>query len=339
MNKEELHDFIEKQQANICQIVAYKNNQKVYSDCWNHYKADDCTHIMSATKSIIALLIGIAVDKGRINSIDEKVLDYFPDYKVKRGEKTIFDVTIRHLLTMRAPYKCKGDPWTKVCSSDNWTYSSLDFLGGRKGLTEEFNYQTVCLHILSGILYRATNMKTVDYANTYLFEPLGIPMHENYYVETAEEHKQFTIGKTPKENIWFCDPEGLGTPGYGLCMSAEDMAKIGLLCLNKGIYTIKHAKGYQRKKNDSSGVLSHVAQKGHNSNQQHRACIQTPFCSGILLQQSRMCIQRLFLKKTHVLCTPYVSLLVSIVYHISAFAVNHTHPNSRLSNPLLRMAV
>ena len=239
MNKEELHDLIEKQQANICQIVAYKNNQKVYSDCWNHYKADDCTHIMSATKSIIALLIGIAVDKGQIKSVDEKVLNYFPDYKVKRGEKTIFDVTIRHLLTMRAPYKCKGDPWTKVCSSDNWTYSSLDFLGGRKGLTEEFNYQTVCLHILSGILYRATNMKTVDYANTYLFEPLGIPMHENYYVETAEEHKKFTIGKTPKENIWFCDPEGLGTPGYGLCMSAEDMAKIGLLCLNKGIYDRK----------------------------------------------------------------------------------------------------
>ena len=239
MNKEELHNLIEQQQPNICQIVAYKNNQKVYSDCWNDYKADDCTHIMSATKSIMALLIGIAVDKGQIKSIDEKVLDYFPDYKVKRGEKTIFDVTIRHLLTMRAPYKGKGDPWTKVCYSDNWTYSSLDFLGGRKGLTEEFNYQTVCLHILSGILYRATNVKTVDYANTYLFEPLGIPMYENYYAETAEEHKQFTIEKTPKDNIWFCDPEGLGTPGYGLCMSAEDMAKIGLLCLNKGIYNGK----------------------------------------------------------------------------------------------------
>jgi len=137
---------------------------------------------------------------------------------------------------MRAPYKCKGDPWTKVCSSDNWTFSSLDFLGGRKGLTDEFNYQTVCLHILSGILYRTTNMKTVDYANCYLFEPLGIKPHINFEAKTAEEHKQFTISKTPKGNIWFCDPDGLGTPGYGLCMSAEDMAKIGLLCLNKGIY-------------------------------------------------------------------------------------------------------
>lgn len=236
MNKKELYDFIEKQQPNICQISAYKNNRKVYSDCWNGYEKTDCVHIMSATKSIIALLIGIAIDKRQIKSADDKVLDYFPDYKVKRGEKTIFEVTIKHLLTMRAPYKCKGDPWSKVCSSDNWTFSSLDFLGGRKGLTDEFNYQTVCLHILSGILYRATNMKTVDYANEYLFRPLGIPDHKNYYAETAEEHKKFTISKTPKENIWFCDTEGLGTPGYGLCMSAEDMAKIGLLCLNKGIF-------------------------------------------------------------------------------------------------------
>ena len=239
MNKEKLHNLIKEQQPNICQVVAYKGNEKVYSDCWNNYKADDCTHIMSATKSIIALLIGIALDKGRIGSVDDKVLDYFPDYKAKRGEKTIHDVTIKHLLTMRAPYKCKGDPWTKVCSSGNWTYSSLDFLGGRKGLTDEFHYQTVCLHILSGILYRATNMKTVDFANRYLFDPLGIAEHKNYYAETAEEHKAFTIGKTPKENIWFSDPDGLGTPGYGLCMSAEDMAKIGLLCLNEGCYNGK----------------------------------------------------------------------------------------------------
>jgi len=245
MNREELHSFVSEQQPNICQIVAYKNNEKVYSDCWNAYKACDCTHIMSATKSIIALLVGIALDKGQIGSVDDKVLDYFPDYKVKRGEKTIYDVTIKHLLTMRTPYKCKGDPWSKVCSSNNWTYSSLDFLGGRKGLTDEFNYQTVCLHILSGILYKATNMKTVDYANAYLFEPLGIPMHTNYYAETAEEHKQFTISKLPKTNIWFCDTDGLGTPGYGLCMSAEDMAKIGLLCLNKGKYNKKQIVSYE----------------------------------------------------------------------------------------------
>lgn len=94
----------------------------------------------------------------------------------------------------------------------------------------------MCLHILSGILYRTLGLKTVDYANRYLFAPLGIPEHHNYTAMDAQEHRQFTISKTPKGNIWFADPEGLGTPGYGLCMSAFDMAKIGQLCLKRGMW-------------------------------------------------------------------------------------------------------
>lgn len=234
MNREELNEYIAKNQQNICQISVLREGEEIYSNQWNGYKKADCTHIMSATKSIVALLVGIAIDKGMIGGVDDKVLSYFPDYTVKRGEKTIHDVTIRHLLTMRAPYKGKGDPWSKVCSSMDWTKASLDYLGGRKGITGEFEYRTVCLHILSGILYKATGMKTVDFANKYLFNPLGIPEHHNYYAKSAEEHIQFTISKTPKENIWFADPQGLGTPGYGLCMSASDMARIGQLCLQEG---------------------------------------------------------------------------------------------------------
>ena len=232
----ELHGVIEEKQSNICQITAYKSGVQVYDDTWNGYSSDDCVHVASVTKSIMSLLTGIALGQGHIKSVDDKVLDYFPEYSVKRGEHTIQEVTIRHLLTMRAPYNCKGDPWTRVCCSDNWTYTSLDLLGGRKGLTDEFSYQTVCLHILSGILYRATGIKTADYANEYLFRPLGIRDRVNFVADTAEKHKEFTISKLPKEAVWFSDPEGLGTPGYGLCMSAQELAKIGLLCLNKGMY-------------------------------------------------------------------------------------------------------
>ena len=236
MNRQELHDLITRQQPNICQMVVVKDDETVYSDTWNDYKKGDCVHVMSVTKSIMSLLIGIANDRGQIHSVDDKVLDYFPEYKVKRGEKTIYEVTIRHLITMRAPYKGKGDPWSKVCSSENWTYTSLDFLGGKKGLTDEFKYSSVCLHVLSGILYRATKMKPVDFANEYLFEPLGIKKHKTYIAKSAEEHREFTISKLPKENLWFSDSQGLGTPGYGLCFCAEDMAKIGVLCLNNGKY-------------------------------------------------------------------------------------------------------
>ena len=89
-------------------------------------------NVNSVTKGIMALLAGIALDKGYIKDVDQKVMDFFPDYTVKRGEKTIYDVTIRHLLTMTAPYKGKSEPWKKVCTSQDFTLAILDYLGGRK---------------------------------------------------------------------------------------------------------------------------------------------------------------------------------------------------------------
>ena len=236
MDQKEFHSFIEEKEPNICQIVCYKDNRRIYSDVFNGYREDDAVHIASVTKSIVSLLIGFCIDKGLIRSIDDRILDYFPDYPIKRGEKTLQNVTVRHLMTMKAPLKCKYDPWVKVCSSEDWTFASLDFIGGRKGITDEFRYNTVCLHVLSGLIARVSEMASVDFANEYLFEPLEIPKLKHYEAKSAEEHREFVISKTPKQREWFEDPKGIGTAGYGLCMSAEDLAKIGLLCLNKGSY-------------------------------------------------------------------------------------------------------
>jgi len=137
---------------------------------------------------------------------------------------------------MTAPYKYKSEPWTKVCTSDDWTVAALDLLGGRRSLIGEFRYSTLGIHILTGILAKVSGMQTVGFANKYLFEPIGVATHKNFFAETAEEHKSFTISKGPKGNVWFVDPQGVGTAGYGLCLSASDMAKNGELCLNNGIH-------------------------------------------------------------------------------------------------------
>ena len=231
---EELHNHIAQHQENICGIVAMKNGQTMYSDYWHGFKPTDAVHVMSVTKSVVSLLVGIAIDKGLIESIQQPVLDFFPDYTVKRGEKTIQSVTIEHLLTMTAPYKYRSEPWTKVCSSEDWTKAALDLLGGRAGITGAFKYSTLGIHILTGILAKVSCMNTVDFANRYLFDPIGAAPHSNYLAMTAEEHKEFTLSKKPRENIWFVDPQGVGAAGYGLCLSAEDMAKIGQLCLDGG---------------------------------------------------------------------------------------------------------
>ena len=234
MTKEELHGIIADGQPNICQIVAVKDNEIIYSDTWNNYKAKDNVHIASVTKSIMSILIGIAIDKGMIKSVNQGVLEFFPDYAVKRGEKTIQDVTLYHLLTMTAPYKYKSEPWTKVCTSEDWTKSVLDLLGGRNGIIGEFKYSTLGIHILSAIITKVSNMTTLEFANEFLFKPLGIEERKPYIVKNKEEHIGFITSKSPKENGWFCDNKGIVTSGFGLCLSAEDLAKLGQLCLNKG---------------------------------------------------------------------------------------------------------
>ena len=180
MNREEFHRFVSKStgnESNICQIYAYKDGKAVYDDCWHGFTTTDAVNINSVTKGVMALLAGIAIDKGCIQSVDQKVLDFFPDYTVKRGEKTIYDVTVKHLLTMTAPYKFRSEPWKKVCTSQDWTLTVLDFLGGRKGITGEFKYATLGIQILAGVIENATGEKCIDLANRELFAPLGIAEH------------------------------------------------------------------------------------------------------------------------------------------------------------------
>ena len=242
MNKEQLHKYIENSkgnESNICQIYALKDGKPVYDDCWHEFKTEDAMNVNSVTKGVVALLAGIALDNGYIKSIDQKVMDFFPDYSVKRGEKTIYDVTVRHLLTMTAPYKGKSEPWKKVCTSNDWTITTLDYLGGRGGITGEFRYATLGIQILVGIIERATGEKCIDFANRNLFDPLGLPRRISHGDSSKEDQFDFFMNKNPRKYEWYSDPQGTVTAGWGICMSALDMAVIGDMVLNGGQYNGK----------------------------------------------------------------------------------------------------
>ena len=239
MDREELHEYVSAStgnESNICQICAVRDGQILYEDCWRDFKADDAINVNSVTKGVMALLTGIAVDKGFIRSLDEKVMSFFPDYQAKRGEKTIYDVTIRHLITMTAPYKGRSEPWKKVCTSDDWTKAALDILGGRSGITGEFRYSTLGIQILAGIIERATGEKLIDFANRNLFIPLGIPEHTIHGDSSKEDQFDFFMNKTPRKNEWYSDPQDTVTAGWGLCASGRDLAKLGDMVLNEGVY-------------------------------------------------------------------------------------------------------
>ena len=239
MNKDELHNYVLNStgnESNICQICAVKDGNTAYEDCWHGFSANDAVNVMSVTKGVMSLITGIAIDKGYIKDVDQKVLDFFPSYQVKRGEKTIYDVTLRHLLTMTAPYKYRSEPWKKVCTSDDWTKAVLDLLGGRAGITGKFKYATLGIQILSGIIENSTGMKCIDFANNYLFIPLGIPEHKVHGDSSKDDQFEFLMSKKPKDNEWYSDPKDTVTAGWGLCLSACDLARIGGMVLHNGVY-------------------------------------------------------------------------------------------------------
>ena len=239
MTETQLHRFVadsKGSESNICQICAVKNGVTVYSDCWRGFDEKSAANVNSVTKGVMALLTGFAVDKGYIGSLQQKVLEFFPDYTVKRGEKTIYGVTVEHLLTMTAPYKFRSEPWTKVCTSDDWTRAALDLLGGRSGITGEFRYTTLGIQILAGIIEGASGRKCIDIANEELFKPLGIPAHAEHGDSSKEDQFDFLMNKKPHRNEWYIEPAGTVTAGWGLTLSASDMAKIGQMVLSGGVY-------------------------------------------------------------------------------------------------------
>lgn len=237
MNQDKLQkmeEIVQNKYNNIAGIVVQKDGKLQYEKYFNACDNTSKIHVYSVTKSIIGILIGIAMDKGDIKSIDQKVLDFFPTYTVKKREKTIQDVTLKDLLTMTAPYKYKMAPYMKYFTSDDSVTFTLDLLGGR-GKIGEFRYTPLIgPDILSGILVKATGQSVIDFANENLFTPLGITVEKSIVFQSKEE--QMAFNKASNISGWAADQSNINTGGWGLTLSPIDMAKIGQLYLNEGMW-------------------------------------------------------------------------------------------------------
>jgi len=241
MNQEEITELkqaICRDYGNIAGIVAQKNGKTVYEGYFNGYTAERALHVFSVTKSVVNTLIGIAVDQGYLKGVDQKVLEFFPDYTVKRGEKTIQHVEIRDIMTMTAPYKYKSAPYTKYFSSESWVKASLDLLGGKEEIGQFRYTPLIGPDILSGILTKATGCSVLDFARENLFTPLGIHVDRSIVFKSKEE--QLAI-MTKESDIsgWVADPQGVNTAGWGLFLTPAEMAKLGQLYLNRGVWDDK----------------------------------------------------------------------------------------------------
>ena len=195
-------------------------NEKIkYEEYWEGYTQDSISNSFSAAKSIVALLIGIALDEGKITSLDQKVGDYIPAYK--HGEKA--KLTIREVLTMSSGLNWK-ETYSTPFSTTAKAYYGSDLNSLIVGLNvveqpgKQFEYLSGNTQLLAMIVQAATGKCISDYTSEKIWKHIG----------------------AKHDALWNLDKKNGMEKAY-CCFNTNvrDFARIGQLVLNKGTWNEK----------------------------------------------------------------------------------------------------
>jgi len=172
--------------------------------------------LQSVSKSFTSALIGIAIDRGDLRGVDEKVLGFFPELRdIRHLDDRKHAMTVEDLLTMRSgtDYNERGSnsPHDRLNSlRRGWDRFYLDRpMAAEPGTT--FQYDSGGVILLSSLLKARTGLHADAYAERHLFGPLGI-----------------------RQASWYRNAEGHPHTGGGLDLRPRDMARFGLLYLRGG---------------------------------------------------------------------------------------------------------
>ena len=207
----------------------------VHERYYNGFGQDDKHLVASVTKSFISALTGIAIDHGFIEGVNQKVLDFFPEYVPGQEDQLKVQVTIQHLLTMTAGFQWRSGPRANELMIDrlrrrkDWVGFILD-LPVRERSFGKFQYNSAASHLLSAIITRSTGSCAQEFAAERLFEPLGVDQPVANIANTFSQADVFrnTGGGWPR------DPQGNSIGGWGLALKPRDMARFGYLYLKGG---------------------------------------------------------------------------------------------------------
>ena len=169
------------------------------------YRATDLHTLYSASKTVTAMAIGLAVDDGLL-SIDDKMSKYLRDKMPATLSPALDSLTVRHVLMMAAGRK----PDLSI-PEGNADWLTAWFAGDFANVGKRFTYDSMCTHALAMIVTRVTGKRVLDYVRERIFTPLHIT-----------------------EADWELAPDSVETAGWGLRLHAESEAKLGLLMLHEG---------------------------------------------------------------------------------------------------------
>jgi CubicO group peptidase (beta-lactamase class C family) len=214
----------------IGSVLVARHGKLVYE---GYFDGDATTlrNTRSATKSVTGILIGLAIQQGKLSGVDAKVLALLPERrrKVQNPDPRKEKITVEDLLTMSSPLEC--DDWNdysrgneeRMYLVEDWTQFILDLpMRGRMQTGESpeqpkygrnFSYCTGGVFMLSEIIGKTTGMRTDHFAHEKLFTPLGIKADRV---------------------VWAYSPQGSPMTGGGLQFTSPDLLKLGQLYLDGG---------------------------------------------------------------------------------------------------------
>jgi CubicO group peptidase (beta-lactamase class C family) len=219
MDSERLAEMLEaiQEQAYSIDSVTVVRNGAVVVDAFVYPSKPDARHIIhSCTKSIVSALVGIAIDQGYLDGLDQPILDIFAERSVARRDEGKEAMTLEHVLMMASGLACEDSylyRWRglqEMRQSDDWVQFVLDLPMAESPGTR-FEYCNGASFLLSAIIQETTGVSAAEFARDHLFGPLGI--------EDVE---------------WPANPQGISIGWGELRMRPHDMAKIGYLYLNGG---------------------------------------------------------------------------------------------------------
>jgi len=206
-------------------ILIARNGKLVLEEYFYGYSRDRVHSIRSATKSVTSLLLGIAQDRGYVGDLDQPVYTFFPEHQGRKWIDRQYPITLAHLLTMSAAIEWNSDGssdadggeagWQRLAREDDWIGYMLDLdQAGTPG--EAASYNTGLSTLLGGVIRNATGKYADEFAEETLFADLNVSSYR-----------------------WLKAADGTRETGGGLSVTAYDLAKMGQIVLDKGMWNGK----------------------------------------------------------------------------------------------------
>jgi CubicO group peptidase (beta-lactamase class C family) len=202
-------DAVEKSSIEFHSVMVIRHGHVVAEGWWAPYAAPLKHTLYSLSKSFTSTAVGLAINEGHF-TLESTVISFFPEVAPKDISANLAAMKIKHLLTMSTGHAKDTIPSMRTGNVGNWAKAFLELPVEFEPGTH-FLYNTGATYMLSAIVQKTTGQPLLDYLKPRIFEPLEITGMD-----------------------WETDPQGINTGGYGLRIRTEDIAKFGMLYLQKG---------------------------------------------------------------------------------------------------------